>query len=237
MSGTRMVWTLSALGLVGSAYGNIDLELRPEQAIISPCNILDVGVYAVSDDEGDQYLSVIEMVFSWDPAVMQLVGLDDAGTVDLLGISFPPFDPFHLNEAVPPQDGDGLFQALANPIIGPPPATPEGSLVGTLQFQLLGPDPAAEVVIERSGGKPVGFTIVYGVDAPLQNVTGTLLNAHVQIVVSADLNQDGLVGPADLAQLLGAWGPNPGNPADLNGDGGIDGTDLAQLLGSWGPCP
>jgi len=52
-----------------------------------------------------------------------------------------------------------------------------------------------------------------------------------------DLDGDGSVGAGDLAQLLGAWGPNPGHPADFNGDGVIDAPDLAQLLGSWGPCP
>ena len=39
---------------------------------------------------------------------------------------------------------------------------------------------------------------------------------HVYLFVSclADLNGDGLVGPADLAQLLGSWGPCEGCPAD-----------------------
>ncbi len=58
---------------------------------------------------------------------------------------------------------------------------------------------------------------------------------------AADLNEDGTVNAADLAQLLGAWGM-PGcsgaTPccADLNGSGGVDAADLAQLLGAWGPC-
>ena len=52
----------------------------------------------------------------------------------------------------------------------------------------------------------------------------------------ADINGDGVVGPIDLATLLGAWGANPESPADLNGDGVIDPIDLATLLGAWGPC-
>ncbi len=52
----------------------------------------------------------------------------------------------------------------------------------------------------------------------------------------ADLDGDGVVGAADLAQLLGGWGPNPGHPADFNGDGVVNAADLAQLLGAWGPC-
>ena len=52
----------------------------------------------------------------------------------------------------------------------------------------------------------------------------------------ADLDGDGSVTAADLAMLLGAWGPNPGHPADFNGDGFVNAADLAQLLGAWGPC-
>ncbi len=50
-----------------------------------------------------------------------------------------------------------------------------------------------------------------------------------------DLNGDGVVGAADLATLLGAWGPD-GGEADLSDDGEVGATDLAVLLGGWGPC-
>ncbi|MEE9157453.1 MAG: hypothetical protein V3U60_03570 [Gammaproteobacteria bacterium] len=52
----------------------------------------------------------------------------------------------------------------------------------------------------------------------------------------ADLNDDCVVNAADLALLLGAWGPGPGNPADLNDDDVVNAFDLAMLLGAWGPC-
>ncbi|MCZ6654468.1 MAG: right-handed parallel beta-helix repeat-containing protein [Planctomycetota bacterium] len=52
-----------------------------------------------------------------------------------------------------------------------------------------------------------------------------------------DLNNDLMVDSADLAILLGAWGPNPDHCADLNGDGEVGPFDLALLLGAWGPCP
>ncbi len=52
----------------------------------------------------------------------------------------------------------------------------------------------------------------------------------------ADLDFDGQVAAADLAYLLGAWGPNPGHPADFNGDEQVNAEDLANLLGVWGPC-
>ncbi len=52
----------------------------------------------------------------------------------------------------------------------------------------------------------------------------------------ADFDQDGLVGASDLAALLAAWGPNPGDPADLDGDDVVGPADLAALLAAWGPC-
>ncbi len=53
----------------------------------------------------------------------------------------------------------------------------------------------------------------------------------------ADLDDSGDVGPADLAELLVAWGTHPGHPADLDGDGEVGPLDLALVLGNWGPCP
>lgn len=48
-----------------------------------------------------------------------------------------------------------------------------------------------------------------------------------------DLNGDGTTNAADLAILLGAWGPNS-SCADLNFNGLVNAADLAILLGGWG---
>jgi hypothetical protein len=48
-----------------------------------------------------------------------------------------------------------------------------------------------------------------------------------------DLDGDGLVGAADLAIALGAWG-SAGAPADLDLDGTVGAADLAIMLGNWG---
>ena len=53
------------------------------------------------------------------------------------------------------------------------------------------------------------------------------------VVSPADINGDGGVNGADLAVLLGAWGPNATSPADINDDGAVDGVDLAQVLSNW----
>jgi len=54
---------------------------------------------------------------------------------------------------------------------------------------------------------------------------------------SPDLDNDGDVDAADLAMLLGSWGPCADCedcPADLDGDCTVGAADLAILLGSWG---
>ncbi len=50
--------------------------------------------------------------------------------------------------------------------------------------------------------------------------------------VTGDLNGDGIVDAADLADLLGQWGAKGGS-GDLDGDGSVGATDLAILLGAW----
>jgi hypothetical protein len=52
--------------------------------------------------------------------------------------------------------------------------------------------------------------------------------------ILGDLDGDGTVGPADLAQLLSAWGACDECPEDLDGDGSVGPADLAILLGQWG---
>lgn len=54
-----------------------------------------------------------------------------------------------------------------------------------------------------------------------------------EIAIPGDLDLDGWVDAADLAVLLGAWGPCAGCAADLDGDGAVGAADLALLLGGW----
>jgi hypothetical protein len=87
------------------------------------------------------------------------------------------------------------------------------------------------------------------VDAILADPRGFYLNLHnaefpagalrgqlelpAPTPVFGDLDGNGTVDAADLAILLGAWGPGSG-PADLDGSGTVDAADLALLLGAWG---
>ena len=65
----------------------------------------------------------------------------------------------------------------------------------------------------------------------------SFINFDLVGAVPGDLNGDGVVGTADLLQLLSAWGPcgDCGNcPEDLDGDCAVATADLLILLGNWG---
>ena len=100
---------------------------------------------------------------------------------------------------------------------------------------------------------PAGFSVSGTLDAFV------LVNGELPIVVLSDLffecvgggagcnegcptdvNGDNNTGPADLAALLGCWGPATAGVClclDANSDGVIGPNDLAVLLGAWGDCP
>ena len=74
--------------------------------------------------------------------------------------------------------------------------------------------------------------------------TGSVVEAGVDAVrllevecesdaIPGDLNGDGMVGFADLLQLLGAWGPCDGCPEDLDMSGSVDFNDLLFILSAW----
>ena len=62
---------------------------------------------------------------------------------------------------------------------------------------------------------------------------------HVKAIYclsASDIGCDGIVGPADLAELLAQWGACPAKgecAADLDSDGTVGPADLAQLLAGW----
>ncbi len=231
------------------ALANINLEFRPPSQTVSIGDTVNVGLYADSDDENDQSSAIVQVILSWNPNFLQLLGIDGTGAVPLLSSGFPTSDPFNLNEVSPPQDGDGLYLAFA-PLGNPVAATPEGVLLTTFQFLALADTTQAPVDILESGGDPEGETIVFDGTVPNLDVTGTLTGGVVEIAAGscfADFDADGHVGAFDLAVLLGAWGPcpqpcTPGEPtdacrADLDPDCNVGSFDLALLLGAWGSCP
>ncbi|MEC9372858.1 MAG: hypothetical protein VYC34_03405, partial [Planctomycetota bacterium] len=180
---------------------------------------------------------------------------------DVLAVPFDMTGPFYDNcpntvnlNGIPVEFVDGGGGTVATTTVtllgarnqaglnDPIPATgisdPDGILNGNAyNFDAVPGDPARTILLAEL----VSFDAVPDVAPPstwwFDNLHLTLREGAPPCV--ADIfGNDGVVNAADLAALLGAWGPGGGNgPADLNMDGVVNASDLGQLLGSWGPCP
>ncbi len=120
--------------------------------------------------------------------------------------------------------------------------TGQATLGGTLAVSLapgFRPAPSDEFTILSCASRSGTFSsvagceavdVIYGATSVKVRFTGGSTSS------GPDLNGDGVVNAADLAILLGAWGPcpNPCCAADLDGDGQVSASDLAILLGAWG---
>jgi hypothetical protein len=227
--------------MAGSATvrANVNLECRPALQLVGTGDEVAIGLFAVSDSGGDQAFLAVQIILAWDAAYVQLIGSDTIDAVAWSSSGFMP-DPFGLNEADPPGDGDGIFVGLADPNT-PLVATPDGVLLVTLEFQALQEVPDAYLDLPASGGLPLTHTVVFGADSPNQDITGELSGAEVRIDnCPSDLSGDEVVGLSDLAILLSNY-PTPSGAGlldgDLDADGDVDLADLAVLLSAYGtPC-
>ncbi len=120
----------------------------------------------------------------------------------------------------------------------------DGNSLGSVQHDVFVPNASYPLTIGQAEG--LGYldgriddVQIYNEALTPAQVASLTKNPGSTITFSclADLDDDGNVGPADLALLLGSWGACGACPANLDGQGGVDAADLALLLGGWGPCP
>lgn len=223
--------------MVSPVLGDINLEWRPVDQTVLVDDVVHLGLYAVSDSGEDQLLSAVDLLFSWDPSDLELQGLDPAGGAGLLFSGFPGGDVYNLNEAVPPQDGDGYYLAFA-PFVSAVAATPSGTLLTTFLFRALAETPSTQVLILETAGAPEGRTVVFDGSVPNTDVTGTLGSATVTIVsclCPGDLNGDGVRNGSDIQTftncLLGILPPPEGcSCADLDGINGLNLNDIPLFV-------
>lgn len=172
--------SIVAMSTVPASRAAVNLEWRPTALSVSTGDVIDIALYAVSDNLSDQSVGSVTAILQWDPALLLLKGKVDNGPFGWDASSFPddsgldglnaPFvgaDPF-----VPDNDGDALYRARS--AINEPPAfaTPGGLLVTTFQFEALDAG-AATVELPATFGAmtatKVGDGFFPGID-----VTGTL---------------------------------------------------------------
>ena len=138
------------------ALADIDLEWRPLSQTVNVNDAVGIGLYAVSDSEEDQLFNSVQVIITWDPVYLELIGTDLTGGIGLDSAAFTAGDSFGFNESNPPTDGDGICFGFA-PIAFPPvqlPATQAGSLLATIVFDALVETPSTLVNMLASGLKP-----------------------------------------------------------------------------------
>ncbi len=244
MTPTRLLLTAALLAsLAAAAQADIDLELRPISATSDPipgsvsvASTIRLGLFAVGDGTGPS-LAAAQIVFSWDPAHVQLVGLDGTDGANLVTSAFPAAGSGGLNEANPPQDGDGFYLAFAqfgDPVI----ASDQGTLITSLVFEGVSPTTSTPIDILPAGGDPEVVSKVLDGTVPNLDVTGDLTGTSLRVAICVgDDDGDGDTDVFDYATLAGNFGKGPFPPftnGDLDGDGLVDVFDFAILAPDFG---
>lgn len=224
---------LAVSSLAGGAP--VDLEFRPDAPVIDIGDVVVFDLVAVSD--GVQTISAAEAVFEWDDEDLLFLGLDPANPADLIFSGFPALGSGGLNEADPPQDGDGYYIALG-PLGVPIVATEAGTVLARFRFEAISSSPAASVDLLASGGSPVVETKVFDGQTPNTVVTGTLTGGEVAIRCGPfDVVEPfGILDLADVNAFVNAFEAQ--DPiADLNNNGVFDLHDInAFIVGFLAGC-
>ena len=138
-----IVTTLVALAGTPRAQGAIELQWRPTLSSSVVGDVLEIGLYAVSDSGLDQPIAGLELVFEWDTAqLLLLVNVDPctadpcpANTYNWIESSFPDDSARDgLNNTF--TDGIAFYIAFIQPGT-PAMVTPEGLFVTAFRFGIL----------------------------------------------------------------------------------------------------
>lgn len=252
-----IVATICGLGLTPRAGAEVDLLFDPpmQTVLLDENDTFEINLVAHSADGTEQLISALDVIFTWDPTLLELLGVDDGNADVSWLVSGFLNDPDDINDGisdppigVPNNDGDALFTALAPPG-APAPTGPDDIVITTLLFRALQTTPATVVQFLPTLGD-FGQTRVFG-EGKQNDITGDISATATVVIVSgacfADFDDNGQVDAFDLAVLLGTWGPCPepcvpdepsdSCPADLDPNCNVGPLDLALLLGAWGPCP
>jgi hypothetical protein len=124
------------------AAADIDLIWSPAEQTVGLDDTVELDLIAVSDDASTQYFAALDAIILWDPAHLDLIGVDDAHAgYPFVSSHFLP-DPDGLNTNL--HDGDALFTALA-PGGQEAPVPPEGLVITRFEFTAVGHTPGTEV--------------------------------------------------------------------------------------------
>jgi hypothetical protein len=159
--------------------GPISLEWRPAHQVVNVGSTVNVGLYAVADDGVDEVISVMDVILMWDPAFLDLLGVDNNGPYTWQSSGFPSAAPGGLNPDH--SDGDALYTARSQFFPAPSAmATAAGLLVTTMQFTALAETPGTMLFIPEDHPDGAETIVVGGISA--LDVHSSLGSATIVII-------------------------------------------------------
>jgi len=192
VSGCKAVLVIVALWCAGfceplANSAPVNLEWRPAHQTVVVGDEVQIGLYAVSDNDVNQSIASMSAVVLWDEEFLGTVGHINNGPYLWYAAGFFMNDLGGLNDDR--SDGDIIFTgfgqfAPADPACVPVP--PDGLLITTFTFDAVAKTEAAVVGIPLRHAQ-VSQTEVYDGFLPGFDVTGTLGTATVRILPAIDL--------------------------------------------------
>lgn len=221
--------------LATPSMGDVDLVLVTANDCVQTGDVVEIGLFAVSDDANDQSFSTVEAIVRWDPAVLELLQADPAvcSGVPFFICGFLP-NPDGLNDGsgspnLPNNDGDALHTSLSNPNpeLRPEAPPPPGLLVTTFRF--MASAPAMNSLVFLDPLVPGGISRTRVLEINNIPVTGLIDSSAIITVSSAasDTDGDGVPDPCDVCQ-------GSDDMADMDMDGIPDDCDLCPSVATPG---
>jgi hypothetical protein len=207
----------------GTCVGNptqpelVNLLFSPTSGTVMVGSTIQLGLIAQSATCFPQDIGSVQVILSWDPTRLQLMGHLDNGPYAWVSSAFPndssldglnaPYGP------VPGNDGTAWYVAVASFVEGAP-ATPAGLLVTTFQFQALTATPSTSVsIISHVGSFTYSDVLGEGI---FNSITGTLGTSVFNVVqcLNASHCNDGNVCTTDACVGGACVNSNNTSPCD-----------------------
>ena len=181
---------ISGLTFAASALANVDLAFQPALQAAIVGNVVEIHLFAASDDVGTHPVQTIEVILQWDPDYLELLGVDHGLAGHAWHMAGFPLDPDGLNAGVvtpwtdvPANDGNAFYVALAA-VDDPAPVPPSpGLLVTTIRFRALEPVDLTSLSMLASYGTQ-SHTRVLAASPPNTDVTGNI-SSTAGVVIGA----------------------------------------------------
>ncbi len=190
----RWIAALVAVLVGGAARldGAVNLALSPQPPSVAVGETVSVALLAISDSAVNQAFTAMDVILTWDPEALSLLGATNDGPVFWPLSGFMPDSQLDgLNDSF--ADGDAVYTVAS---FTPVNATPAGLKVTTFRFEALGGVTQTELGIVGSRGQRPTTTKVFAAGQVDKNVVGSLGRATVDFLYRASLSIADAVVPA-----------------------------------------